>query len=366
MSFQFDDDSVYRVHRVLDIDDTCEQSDEIKDEEIQNLKKIIEKEPRKMVREVLEEELKDMISKKKSKRPRAPVDSKTSEVLEHPAYYITSEGKNICFNAKTMNDLGKSQSNWFHGNLKKFQNPPHHDFGKIQERFFRSAQTGDATEIQFLIKMGADINHKTPVKGDSPLFTAAFNGHVDIVDILLETGSDYDTSQKEGATPLYVAAQNGHVKIVEKLLGAGANIHKKRTDTGYGPLHAAAQYGHVKIVEKLLRAGANKDESIFHNGVLNGFTPLYIAARNNRLEVVKALLHAEANPDKAISHNDLTPLHVAAFRGNLQIVQALLNAGANVNMYDKRGKTPLDIALKFKHAEVIEELQERGAQRGKA
>lgn len=51
-----------------------------------------------------------------------------------------------------------------------------------------------------------------------------------------------------------------------------------------------------------------------------------------------------------------TPLHVAACVGNLKSARLLVQNGANVNVPDKSGKTPLDLALERGSKEVAKFL----------
>ena len=57
--------------------------------------------------------------------------------------------------------------------------------------------------------------------GATPLFIAAQNGHLEIVQFLVESGANKDQgTTNDGATPVFIAAQNGHLEIVRVLGGA--------------------------------------------------------------------------------------------------------------------------------------------------
>ena len=64
-----------------------------------------------------------------------------------------------------------------------------------------------------MIKMGADIDFKTP-KGWTGLMAAAFEGHVKVVQLLIENGANKEAKNEAGCTPLYCAAQKGRTAVV--------------------------------------------------------------------------------------------------------------------------------------------------------
>ena len=55
----------------------------------------------------------------------------------------------------------------------------------------------------------------------------------------------------------------------------------------------------------------------------------------------------------------MTPLHWAVQRGFEECVEALLRYGADVNLENKFGKTPFDIASGINRQDLIELLQVR-------
>jgi len=70
-------------------------------------------------------------------------------------------------------------------------------------------------------------------------------------------------------TPLFMAAQEGHVKIVNALLKAGANVDAVRVKDSVTPLLMAVQEGHVEIITLLLKAGANVNAAVSRQGKWN-------------------------------------------------------------------------------------------------
>lgn len=57
----------------------------------------------------------------------------------------------------------------------------------------------------------------------------------------------------------------------------------------------------------------------------------------------------------------MTDLHEACRKGNLRSVKKLIEKGAKVNKSDKRETTPLGIASREGHLEVVQYLESKGA-----
>ena len=71
--------------------------------------------------------------------------------------------------------------------------------------------------------------------------------------------------------------------------------------------------------------------------------------------------------DKARSDTGTTPLHLAAKNGHLEVVRLLIEAGVDINKARTNdGATPLHIATQKGHVEVVSLLSEAGATRKKA
>ncbi len=232
---------------------------------------------------------------------------------------------------------------------------------KIINTFDRNGETllHFATEsnnkniVEALLNKGSNPNAKDYI-GCTPLHYAAQDGYKDIIEVLLNKGADLNTKDDTGWTPLYLAAQNGYGDIVKALLNKGADLNIK-DDTDWTPLHSAAQSGYKDIVEALLNKGADpntKDDT--------DWTPLHLAAQSGYKDVVEALLNKGADPNTKDDTN-WTPLHLAAQSGNKYIVEVLLNKGADFNAEDNTAWTPLHYAAQNGNKDIVEILLSKGA-----
>ena len=144
-----------------------------------------------------------------------------------------------------------------------------------------------------------DGGRPVPYTGPPPkeLRDAARRGDLDVVRRHVQNG-DYAHSisnQKLGSTLLYSAAQNGHLEIVDLLIAHGADVNK-RTLKGATALYTAAFNGDASMVEKLLRYGASPDVRKD-----DGWTALRAAQHRGEAEVVRLLEWWEVNGSQVLS-----------------------------------------------------------------
>ena len=120
---------------------------------------------------------------------------------------------------------------------------------------FTAAAEGHEQIVKLLLDSGADIN-KVTNGGFTPLTWAAVKKNDKTVKLLLDSGADPNKVQENGLTPLYIAAFYGYDQIVKLLLDFGADINKTNK-YGKTPLMMAAFYGYDQIVKLLLDATYN-------------------------------------------------------------------------------------------------------------
>lgn len=148
---------------------------------------------------------------------------------------------------------------------------------------YLALQEGSVKTAEVLIDWPkTHIEWRTP-QDESPLMMAALKGHTALVRKLIARDADVN---KPGWTPLHYAATNGHLKIMEMLLEEHAFIDAQ-SPNGTTPLMMAAHYGTPAAVKLLLEAGADTQ---MKNEL--GLTALDFARRANRPDSAELILTA--------------------------------------------------------------------------
>uniref|UniRef100_A0A8C4DKL1 Caskin-2 n=1 Tax=Dicentrarchus labrax TaxID=13489 RepID=A0A8C4DKL1_DICLA len=195
----------------------------------------------------------------------------------------------------------------------------------------------------------------------SALHHAALTGTTELLSLLLEAQATVDIKDINGMRPLHYAAWQGKADSVLLLLRAGASVNSPSHD-GQIPLHLSAQYGHYEVSEMLLQHQSNP---CLMNKAKK--TPLDLACEFGRLKVaqlllssnmVAVLLEGEGGQD-SLDSPSTTPLHLAARNGHKDIIKLLLKAGIDINRATKAG-TSLHEAALYGKTEVVRLLLDAG------
>jgi ankyrin repeat protein len=206
---------------------------------------------------------------------------------------------------------------------------------------------------RFLVENCSD---KCPVWRDQSLIIASSRGQREIVDILIQKGSNLEALDDEKYTALLRASQNGFLDIVERLVEAGSCIDSLDVN-GKTALIIAAETGNKGIVEYLTEKGAdlnhadNSKRTALMRAVDSQFSKIvdYLVERNAAIYTendwkdralfnvfydsdelfLKYLLKSEPNVNQELYGE--TPLMSVAKHGDPKIAEILINAGATLN-----------------------------------
>jgi ankyrin repeat protein len=121
---------------------------------------------------------------------------------------------------------------------------------------------------------------------ETPLMLASLKGFTDVATKLMDMDADVN---KPGWTPLHYASTNGHLAIMQALLDHNAYIDASSPNAST-PLMLAAMYGTPSAVKLLLEAGA--DPELKNNLGLTAFDFAQRASRIESAEIISSFLRA--------------------------------------------------------------------------
>lgn len=193
---------------------------------------------------------------------------------------------------------------------------------------FAVVEAGHAKVVRWLIRRGVDVNHPN-AQGTTPLHTAAWQGRLPVVKLLVEAGAQvHATDDEYDATPAQWARHNLEthgrapcLKVAEYLescMKAQRMSRSVRTQQQqWKPLMDACYAGDAGKVAHLLQAGADPNVLSPTN---HRHRPLHRAIERKKTvprtarheEVVRVLLASGADPHLRGTHAQHTALQLAA------------------------------------------------------
>lgn len=213
---------------------------------------------------------------------------------------------------------------------------------------------GDSNSLRSLIRSPKlDIN-KPDDEGRTALMFAAIGGHIEIIQLLLESGSLVHHSDFCGRTGLHWAARFGIAAAVILLLKAGADITNQDFQ-GKTALHCVAMSDNTEALAHIL-------QHAMHFGISSSTFAKYAPhqlLRKTQSDVFPLAITETKKFDIDCRDDDqMTPLMWSAYCGHTRQCAALIAAGSKLDLQDTEGKTCLHWAMSNKHSEIVTVLVE--------
>ena len=221
--------------------------------------------------------------------------------------------------------------------------------------------------MRLLLARGVDVNAAEAFQKTTALMWAAAEGHIDVVDLLLEAGADpnrqaHVTSLTErhnadhptgGFTALMLAARNGDEAMVRRLVAGGANLNLKNGDDASATM-IAIYNDRFDVAATLVELGSDvNDGSLYVAVEMRDATTDQFAFDGSRrrpdhpnkltaLDLMKLLLERGADPNKPFAgqfHStsmpnsdrfDNTPFFRAAVAADVEALKVMIAHGADL------------------------------------
>jgi ankyrin repeat protein len=268
-----------------------------------------------------------------------------------------------------------------------------------------AARSGDVASARMLIAQGANVNDTT-ADGNTALIIAVHSGHGTLAALLLEHGADvkaaplgytalhaavlrgtlrdrgvknddpgaglplvkallargadpnarvqkgtplrrwsHDFALLErwvGATPLWLAARFLEIDMLRVLAEAGADVHLAAKD-GTTPVMAAAGTGYSRASGTEAFIKDRRDFSSYNSEPFAVATRIPAEEERLVVQALQVLVQLGGDVNRTNAAGD-TAVHAAAALGMNSVIAFLAERGANLNVRNKAGRSPIDVA----------------------
>jgi uncharacterized protein len=189
-----------------------------------------------------------------------------------------------------------------------------------------AAQKGDVAQIEKLAASKADVNARSS-HGRTAVHVATFARQREALRALAKAGANLNLLEDDRYDGVTIASVADDEETLRVLLELGASA--KQTTSRYDgtALIAAAHLGHDGVVRQLIKAGA----------------PLDHVNNLHWTAVIESIVLGDGG------------------RRHQAVLRALIEAGANLQLKDRTGATPLQLARSRGYGEMVKMLEAAGA-----
>jgi len=185
-----------------------------------------------------------------------------------------------------------------------------------------AARQGYTDYVKMCLDSGMDVNKNMPI------ISAAMEGHINCLELLINAGADVNITSEDGTPALFYAISNGHTECVKRLIAAGAETQTVIEKDHQNIWHIAASSSSPRIAE-ILKMGF-LDDIDFDQQNAAGKTALFLAVENRNAPIVEHLLALGANPDIKDKQGK-TALSMQHWNEDEAIIKKLIAKGADTS-----------------------------------
>lgn len=216
------------------------------------------------------------------------------------------------------------------------------------DRLVNAIKAGDLDEVKSLLNREPKLASNKDKSGRSMFVLAHIHHQQQIADEILKHAPVSDVVE--------CVLANDKDRFVQLAKDDPACVNSNHA-IGGNAYYAAARFGKLDMIWPLNRWGGNPNVGDAKGA---GITALRAAFENPNKETAAAvasrILIDAGDPTVKQPDND-TVLHAAARLGNVELIKLVIRRGGKTDIKNKRGKTPLDVAIESKHENAIAVLR---------
>lgn len=228
------------------------------------------------------------------------------------------------------------------------------------QAFQMAVNNGDLRQLKNLLDKGVNIDARNFSGGETAIIVAAGDGNKEIVDLLIRTGADLNSTGNYRNTALMQAAEWDHREVATLLVKNGADINMA-DENGITALMRAAKNRHTDMAVLLIKNGA--DVNALDAGKQ---TPFILAVENGLTDLTARIIDNGADltwERTGDAFNDTPVLHAVRHQ-QTSLATLLIKRGAEIAAHDSFGLTALELARERDMQGVIALLIKNGADAG--
>uniref|UniRef100_A0A1X7SLL3 Uncharacterized protein n=1 Tax=Amphimedon queenslandica TaxID=400682 RepID=A0A1X7SLL3_AMPQE len=192
----------------------------------------------------------------------------------------------------------------------------------------------------------------------APIHLACKKGRLNLIQYIIKhiPSSLELPHSKNGRTPFLIAVYFNQLEVIKYLISNKCHL-SATDDEGSGAVHISVERGHLNVLKYLMDNDYCNPNATNHQDR----TPLHVAVAAEQYEILKFLLTNKLSILINVQDNHgNTPLHLACMWRQTRIVSLLssanLSSSINILITNKKGQTPLHLAVASGHKDTTEAL----------